>query len=76
LITELIVKGVNPDNILYLSSDFFVSRRELRNAIAYFMDKNIDANDLYVFIDEITSIKDWNLELKHLSALESPKSQG
>jgi len=69
LITELIVKGVNPDNILYLSSDFFVSRRELRNAIAYFMDKNIDANDLYVFIDEITSVKDWNLELKHLSDL-------
>ena len=67
LVSQLIVKGVNPDNILYLSSDFFVSRRELRNAIAYFMDKNIDADDLYVFIDEITSIKDWNLELKYLS---------
>jgi hypothetical protein len=66
-ISKLINKGTDPNHILYLSSDFFVSRRELRNAIAYFMNKNIDANDLYIFIDEITSIKDWNLELKYIS---------
>lgn len=66
-ISRLISKGIDPNHILYLSSDFFVSRRELRNAIAYFMNKNIDVTDLYVFIDEITSIKDWNLELKYIS---------
>jgi predicted AAA+ superfamily ATPase len=33
LISELINKDINPSNILYLSSDFFISRRELRNAV-------------------------------------------
>jgi len=67
LINKLIGEGINFNHILYLSTDFFVSRRELRNAIAYFINKNIDITDLYVFIDEITSIKDWNLELKYIS---------
>lgn len=67
LISKLVNKGTNPNHILYLSSDFFISRRELRNAITYFINKNIDATDLYIFIDEITSVKDWNLELKYLS---------
>jgi len=67
LIKKLIDKGTNPNNVLYLSSDFFISRTELRNAVTYFMEKNIDTSDLYIFIDEVTSIKDWNLELKYLS---------
>jgi len=67
LIHKLIIKGTNADNILYVSSDFFISRRELREAINYFANKNIDKTDLYIFIDEITSLKDWNLELKYLS---------
>jgi predicted AAA+ superfamily ATPase len=67
LISELIDKGINPSNILYLSSDFFISRRELRNAITYFLNKNVDASELYLFIDEITSVKDWSFELKYLS---------
>ena len=67
LISKLIDKGANPNHILYLSCDFFLSRRELRNAITYFINKNIDASNLYMFMDEITSVKDWNLELKYLS---------
>jgi len=66
-ISKLIREGIDPHHILYLSSDFFVSRKELRSAIAYFMNKNIGVTDLYIFIDEITSIKDWNLELKYIS---------
>ncbi len=66
-INKLISEGIDPNHILYLSSDFFISRRELRSAVAYFMNKNIDVTDLYIFIDEITSIKDWNLELKYIS---------
>jgi len=66
-IGQLFSKGIDPNHVLYLSSDFFISRRELRSAITYFMNKNIDATDLYMFIDEITSIKDWNLELKYIS---------
>lgn len=67
LINKLITRGTNPNAILYLSADFFVSRRELRNAVDYFINKNIHANNLYIFIDEITSLEDWNLELKYFS---------
>ena len=48
-ISKLISEGIDPNHILYLSSDFFVSRRELRSAISYFMNKNIDVTDLYIF---------------------------
>jgi len=66
-IRNLLESGVDPKCILYLSLDFFVSRRELRNAVSYFLDANREADDLYIFLDEITSIEDWNLELKYLS---------
>jgi len=67
MIGKLINEGFDPKRILYLSLDFFVSRRELRNAVNYFLDINKEAEDLYIFLDEITSIQDWNLELKYLS---------
>lgn len=65
-IRRLIKEGFDPRRILYLSLDFFVSRRELRNAVNYFLDTNREAEDLCIFLDEITSIEDWNLELKYL----------
>jgi len=65
-IYKLIENEFNPRRILYLSLDFFTSRRELRNALSYFMDANREAQNLYVFLDEITTLKDWNLELKYL----------
>ncbi len=34
----LIQKGIPPRHILYLPLDFFTSRRELRNAVTYFLD--------------------------------------
>jgi len=66
-IRRLIEGGVDPRRILYLSFDFFTSRRELRNALGYFFDTNRDANEIYLFMDEITTLRDWNLELKYLS---------
>jgi predicted AAA+ superfamily ATPase len=65
-VNELIRNGVNPDNILYVSCDFFITRRELRNALTYFINRNLDEKDLFIFIDEITSLNDWNVELKYL----------
>lgn len=67
LVRKLIEKDTAPRNILYLSLDFFTSRRELRNAINYFLESRIDAARIYLLLDEITSIADWNLELKYLS---------
>ena len=65
-INRLLTKGYDPKRVISLSLDFFVSRRELRNAVNYFLDINREAEDLYIFLDEITSVKDWNLELKYL----------
>ncbi len=67
LIRRLVNKGTNPRRILYLSLDFFTSRRELRSAINYFLDSNRGVKELYIFLDEITSIPEWELELKYLA---------
>lgn len=67
LVRKLISKGVLARDILYLSLDFFTSRRELRNAIQYFLESRREAPQLYLLLDEITSIDDWNLELKFVA---------
>ncbi len=64
---KLIQRGVSPENILYLSLDFFTSRREMRHAIEYFLDMTGDATEIYLFLDEITSIDDWSMELKYMA---------
>ncbi len=64
---KLMEKGVPSRDILYLSLDFFVSRRELRNAIRYFLDSRRDAAQVYLLLDEITALPDWNLELKYMA---------
>lgn len=66
-IRSLILRGVPPRDIFYLSLDFFTSRREMRNAIDYFINSTRDSTDIYLFLDEITSIEDWNLELKYMA---------
>jgi len=67
LVQRLIAEGVEPRKILYLAADRFVSRREFRNAVDDFLRKNRDADEAYILLDEITAIKEWNLELKRLS---------
>lgn len=69
MVRQLIESGVNPRYVLYLSLDFFTSRREARNAIGYFIDSTREANEVHLFLDEITSLPDWNLELKYLADL-------
>ena len=67
LARKLMKSGIPSRDILYLSLDFFVSRRELRNALDYFLDSRRDALRLYLLLDEITSLDDWNMELKYLA---------
>jgi len=67
IIRGLIQKGIPPRHILYLSLDFFTSRRELRNAVTYFLDLTVEADQVYLFFDEITALEGWNLELKYLA---------
>jgi len=65
-IKSLIKKGVPSRCILYLSLDFFTSRTEMKNAINYFLDLTRDVDEIYMLLDEITSVEDWHLELKRL----------
>lgn len=67
LVQRLIADGIESRKILYLSVDRFVSRREFRNAVDDFLRRNRDADEVYILLDEITAIKEWNLELKRLS---------
>lgn len=66
-IKRLLENGVPSKNILYLSLDFFTSRREMRNGINYFLDLNPHSSDIFIFLDEIISVEDWNLELKYMA---------
>jgi len=66
---KTIVKGLIQNNmpaqqIYYLSCDSFTSRRELKNALQYFVDTNRDKPSFYILLDEATSIKGWDIELK------------
>jgi predicted AAA+ superfamily ATPase len=47
--------------------DFFTSRREMRNAISYYLNSRRDASTIYLLLDEITYLEDWNLELKFMA---------
>lgn len=68
LVSQLVKEGVEPRRIMYLSVDRLVgSRRELRSALDLFLRRNMDAQEVYILLDEITALKDWNLELKTLS---------
>ena len=66
-VRELLSRNLDAKNILYLSVDFFTSRREFRNALNYFLDSTREAKEIYLLFDEITSINDWERELKYLA---------
>jgi hypothetical protein len=63
----LLERGISPRHIMYLSLDFFTSRREMRNTINYFLETSRDVDRIYLFMDEVTSVPDWNLELKYMA---------
>ncbi len=67
MILSLLNSGIEPDIILYISCDRLASRKELRNVINNFIQTNRDKEPLYIFLDEITYLEEWNLELKTLA---------
>ena len=68
-IERLLKEGVRNRDIMYLSVDFFTSRRELRGVIEYFFESTITSERIYIFFDEITALPDWNQELKRIADL-------
>jgi hypothetical protein len=68
---KTIVRGLIQNNtpaqqIYYLSCDSFTSRRELKGALQYFVDANQDKPSFYILLDEASSVKGWDIELKAL----------
>ena len=63
----LLERGTLPRHIVYLSLDSFTSRREMRNTINYLLEISQDVERLYLFMDEVSSVPDWNLELKYMA---------
>ena len=66
-ILNLIIGGIDPNSILYISCDKLTSRKELGNIINNFIQMNRDVEPLYIFLDEITYLEEWNFELKTLA---------
>lgn len=68
-IKELIIEsGVNPESIAYFSCDALTSNSpvELRKVIIYLLDKIKMGTPAYVFIDEISGVRDWSKEIKFI----------
>ncbi len=56
----LINKNINPRNIFYLTCDFIDSKEEIKNALTFFDGQSDKKNTRYIFLDEISFVKDWN----------------
>jgi predicted AAA+ superfamily ATPase len=66
MVRNLLQKNTPSQQIYYLNSDYFTSRKELRSALQYFFDTSRDKPAYYILLDEVTSVKGWDIELKGL----------
>lgn len=67
-ISKLITNGINPEQIFYFSCETLPSRlrNQLRRTIKIFLEKAAEFDLYYIFLDEITYVIDWQIELKNL----------
>lgn len=68
LTKKLIENNTNPLNIFYLTCDGLKGRHELTEILkVYFQTYNTSKKDMkYIFLDEVTSIEDWQYSIKYL----------
>ncbi len=64
IISELIEKGVNPENIFYLNLeifafDFIKTANDLQNLFDLYLDKLKPKGKIYIFLDEVQRVKNW-----------------
>jgi len=73
---DLIKKGVNPKNILYFSCEPLSEKKDL---IDVFSDFDRISSELkgkkYIFLDETTQIKDWELAVKYFLETKFSKNK-
>lgn len=63
---KLSESGVRPSDIFYLACDTIVDRTDLYHVLKYFLEK-ISERKGYLFIDEVTFVKEWDLTIKALA---------
>ena len=71
IIRELLHKGISPRRILYYSCDLVDSPSRLAEIIESYLQatEHITDNYRYIFLDEISAVKDWQRGIKHLHDL-------
>ena len=57
----LLNKNVNPRNILYLTCDFIDDKEEIKTALSFFDAQSDQKSMRFIFLDEISFVKDWNI---------------
>lgn len=57
----LLYKNIEPRNILYLTCDFINDKDDIKIALNFFDDQSNKSNKRYIFLDEISFVKDWNV---------------
>jgi len=68
-IRDLLKKGIRPRNILYFSCEPLRDKNDIISLIST-LDKLSEEGKKYVFLDEITKVKEWELGVKFF--LDSP----
>ncbi|ABV33758.1 ATP-binding protein [Pseudothermotoga lettingae] len=67
LIKDLIERKVNPLNIFYATLDLISDENELTQLLLdYFSMKGRNNNKSYIFLDEISSVNNWQKSVKYL----------
>jgi predicted AAA+ superfamily ATPase len=65
----ILKKGFDPKSICYFSCDTLTSnsRKELRKVLDYFIERLQKFRVGYIFLDEVSYVKDWSIEIKNLA---------
>ncbi|MGB8312829.1 MAG: AAA family ATPase [Halobacteriota archaeon] len=65
-IKSLLEKGVAPQNVFFYPCDLLDTPRQLADVIdTYFSQLKSDEGRAYLFIDEVSSLKDWQRAIKN-----------
>ena len=67
IIKDLIEKGVPPRNIFYWTCDLIDNPKTLVELVeSYIQNSSLTEGRLYIFLDEISAVKDWQRGMKYL----------
>lgn len=68
MIRNLLNRGVDARRMFYYTCDLVDNPRELANTVSRYRDaiRSESAERLYIFLDEVSSVRDWQKGIKHL----------